>query len=904
MALVLADRVQELTTTSGTGTLTLNGALPGFQTFSAGVGNGNTSYYTIYDPTTYDWEVGIGTVGAGTLTRDTVLSNSLGTTAKINLAGNQTNVFVTYPAEKSVNLDANGVLEVGETISYADTGIISTFASTVAGYNQVILQNKSTATNASVNLNVSNDASSASNGFAELGINSSTFSNGPGCFNIPNAAYVASAGADLSIGTYNAYDIHFATNSSTTDAMTIFDNGGTSLGGYGNPGIGNLAVNKIVSGVSTITASAGTTVLNAASTYYQHVVGTTTHTIQLPDATTLLEGTTFIIDNDSTGNVTVTDFATASVDVLPSGGLSYLYLTDNSTVAGSWTAHGYLPSIYNFNNTTADFANATIVNSVWNGTAIAPGYGGTGLTTFVAANNALYSTGASTLTAGTLPVAAGGTGNTSGQAASVANALSAGTGLNFTGGGSFNGSAAKTINLADTSVTPASYTYASITVDAQGRLTAASSGTAPVTSVGATAPVASSGGTTPTISMTQANSTTDGYLSATDWNTFNNKGSGTVTSITAGSYLTGGTITTSGTIAVDATDANTASKVVARDASGNFSAGTVTVSGLSDSGNLTFTGTGNRITGDFSNVTNANRVAFQTSTVNGQTNVNIIPNGTNTGALLDLYNSSSMADCGIGRINMNSTDFRILSTILGTGTYLPMTFYTGGSERMRIDTSGNVGIGNNSPSTFGKLTVVGQATKTIGIPVASNGTTASPAETNLLSSWFSTGAYEAGIYSVNTFNSNFGNGLTFKTTDTGGTTAERMRITSNGGVSFGSSGTAYGSSGQVLQSNGDAPPTWVTPSSGGGYSVSVIGTNTNAAAGTLYVLTASLTLTLPASPTTGAQIAVSNLSGTTTAVIGRNGEKIMNLSEDMTVDVVGAGLTLVYSGASYGWVIL
>jgi hypothetical protein len=420
MALIVADRVQELTTTSGTGTLTLNGAVSGFQTFSNGIGNGNTTYYTIYDPVNYDWEVGIGTVGSGTLSRDTVLANSAGTTAKITLAGNSASVFCTYPADKSVNYNAAGVLEVGDSISYSDTGIVATFASTVAGYNQLIFQNKSTSTSASANINVSNNASSATDGFAELGINSSTFSNGAGCFNIPNAAYVASAGADLSIGTYNAYDIHFATNSSTTDAMTIFDNGGTSLGGYGNPGIGNLALNKVVSGVTDITSAGGTTALTASSTYYQRVTGTTTQTIQLPDATTLLNGTTFIIDNDSTGNVTVTDNATASLDVVPAGGLSYIYLINNSTVAGTWTAHGYLPSIYNFNNTTADFGNATIINAVWNGTTIPVAYGGTGLTTFTAANNALYSTGATTLTAGTLPIAAGGTGATTLAGANIA----------------------------------------------------------------------------------------------------------------------------------------------------------------------------------------------------------------------------------------------------------------------------------------------------------------------------------------------------------------------------------------------------------------------------------------------------------------------------------------------------
>ena len=71
MALVLADRVQETTTTSGTGTLTLAGAVAGYRTFSSAVGNGNTTYYCIYDSLAQAWEIGLGTVAAGTLARTT-----------------------------------------------------------------------------------------------------------------------------------------------------------------------------------------------------------------------------------------------------------------------------------------------------------------------------------------------------------------------------------------------------------------------------------------------------------------------------------------------------------------------------------------------------------------------------------------------------------------------------------------------------------------------------------------------------------------------------------------------------------------------------------------------------------------------------------------------------------------
>ena len=89
---------------------------------------------------------------------------------------------------------------------------------------------------------------------------------------------------------------------------------------------------------------------------------------------------------------------------------------------------------------------------------------------------------------------------------------------------------------------------------------------------------------------------------------------------------------------------------------------------------------------------------------------------------------------------------------------------------------------------------------------------------------------------------------------------------------------------------------------GGGTSLQVISGNTAAVSGCLYVMTASLTLTLPASPAVGDTVRVSNLSGTTTCVVGRNGNKIQNVAEDLTIDSLNAAITLTYASASLGWV--
>ena len=114
MAFQIKDRVQETTTTTGTGTLNLAGAVDSFQTFVAGVGDGNTTYYAITDGNGSAWEVGIGTVtdaSPDTLARTTVLGSSTG--SKISLSSASHNVFVTYPADKAIFKDASGFVGIG-----------------------------------------------------------------------------------------------------------------------------------------------------------------------------------------------------------------------------------------------------------------------------------------------------------------------------------------------------------------------------------------------------------------------------------------------------------------------------------------------------------------------------------------------------------------------------------------------------------------------------------------------------------------------------------------------------------------------------------------------------------------------------------------------------------------------
>jgi hypothetical protein len=171
----------------------------------------------------------------------------------------------------------------------------------------------------------------------------------------------------------------------------------------------NVAVNRLNQSNTNTSAAGGVTALTTASSYIHTLSGTGNQTYTMPDATTLSTGVAFLFNNMATGTLTLQDYASATIGTIPTGGAGAVFLTVNATVGGTWDLHAYLPEGVTFGTNAFNLGTSVITGGTWNGGTIGTAYGGTGLTSFSAANYALYSTSSSTLTAGTLPVAAGGT---------------------------------------------------------------------------------------------------------------------------------------------------------------------------------------------------------------------------------------------------------------------------------------------------------------------------------------------------------------------------------------------------------------------------------------------------------------------------------------------------------------
>jgi hypothetical protein len=773
MALVLKDRVKETSTTAGTGTLTLAGAVTGFQSFAA-VGNGNTTYYAIADSLTGDWEVGIGTYTSSgtTLSRTTVLSSSNGGSL-VNFAANSKDVFVTYPSEKSVYEDAAGVVvqtsfgAITATSAALTTGTITTapvsntdivnkqYADAIASgihfheavelattaalpantYNNGAsgvgatltatangaLTVDSVLTVVGYRVLVKNQVTQANNGvytvtqvgsagtpyiltratdFDTVGTGVDQIDEGDfflvtsGVANL-NTAWVQQTAPPITIGTTAivfqqfAAPITYTAGTGLTESPTYTFNIGTTgvtATTYGSASqVPVFAVNaqgQLTSVTNTAIAINGTAVSG-------NITGSAGSVANALTLGTYLTGTSYNGSAAVTAAVDATSVNTVSKVVARdssgnfAAGTITAALSGNATTATTATnvAGGAANRIaYNTAAGTTSFIVAPTVASTflsWNGSAFA--YSAISTPSSVTFNNggaggASGSTfnGSTALTVSYNTVGAPSTGGTnatgtwgisiSGSAASATSATSATTATNLAGGSAgtipYQSAAGTTVQLAAGTSTyllqsngaAAPSWVAPVAAANNGALTMAVSGTGLSGSASFTANQAGASSFTVTSNATSANTAstivardasgnfTAGTITAalsgnaTTATTAANVNNGTLTMNVSGTGLSGSQTFTANqssaatfTVTSNATNANTASAIVARDASGNFSAGTITAA-LSGNATTSSSTTGNAATA----TTLQTARTINGTSFNGSANITITANTTNT----------------------------------------------------------------------------------------------------------------------------------------------------------------------------------------------------------------------------------------------------------------------------------
>jgi len=585
MALVLKDRVKVTSTTTGTGTLTLAGAATGYQSFAA-IGDGNTTYYAITDPATGDWEVGLGTYTSSgtTLSRTTILSSS-NAGSVVDLQAGTKEVFCVYPAEKAVYEDASNKVVQN---SFVDLGVTGT-----ATINVATLTSGTVATTPASNTDIANKQYVDTMTAAGIHYHSPVRVESPTALTATYNNGTAGVGATLTnAGTQVALVIDGVTVSVNDRVLIYTQADATQNGIYTVTNVGSGSTNWVLTratdadtfeNASPDGLSQGSTVFvqqgatGAGETYTCNTVGTITFgttnitfaqisSAQIYSAGTglTLSGTQFSITNTGTagtyGSATaVPVFTTNAQGQVTAATNTNIAINANQVTAGTLAVErggtnigSYTTGdlIYASGTTTlATLADAATGNVLLSGGAgVAPSYG-----------KVVFGTH----TSGTNSVSQGGTGATTLTGYVYGNGTSAMT-------------ASTTIPNSATTATSANTASAIVARDASGNFSA-----------GTVTAALSGNATTATTLQTARNINGTSFNGSADITVTAN----TTNTLTRGTYLTGSNFNGSAatTWAVDADTANTASKVVVRDGSGNFAAGTITATLSGNATNVTGT---------------------------------------------------------------------------------------------------------------------------------------------------------------------------------------------------------------------------------------------------------------------------------------------------------------------------
>jgi hypothetical protein len=390
MSLVLADRVRQTSTTTGSGTLTLDGSVTGFQSFSA-IGDGNTTYYTI--SLDAQWEVGIGTYSAGTLTRDTVISSSTG--SKIAFAAGTKDVFVTLPSQKAVTTGSDAVLTklTTPTVQATNSGGLSLKNS--AGTTQISMGGgggDNVSVNVSTNMNGSN---------AQIDISPT----GTGHVHMKPSGTGSIEVAPTNVGTMDNMTIGGVTPKAitgTTITATSFSGSGSGLTSIPNSALTNSSIT--INGVATSlggTTNVGTvtsaSIVSANGFAGTVATDTTTPAITLSTSITgVLKGNGTAISAASAGTdyqapITLTTTGTSGAATFVGNTLNIPQYSGGG--GGSGTVTSVAATVPAFLSVTGSpiTTSGTLAIS-YSGTALPIANGGTGQTTSAAAITALTGT--------------------------------------------------------------------------------------------------------------------------------------------------------------------------------------------------------------------------------------------------------------------------------------------------------------------------------------------------------------------------------------------------------------------------------------------------------------------------------------------------------------------------------